>query len=324
MPHITDDSAHGRKCSHAVPAPRHRRRAEGDTVAVVAIKTKDLLSKVNRRGPYGVDTGDLGFAGTPGTVYVPRDAPSPAPLVGFAHDWTKGPRHYIDTLKHLASWGFVVVAPATDLSPRPHHQHFADHLSAALEDVLQSGLGRGTVRADPRRIGLVGHGLGGGVCALLASQRTDIDTVAMIFPTETVPSAANRAVTIDASALLLSASGGVHAEDARELHLAWRGEIVHRRLENAIETGLVEGAPLLKYVGLADPDRRTQREVRPLLAGYLLSELAGDDTYSAFADPEEKFKNTVMVIDEMLDEEEDDLVAGAPPLLKLIKGFTGH
>ncbi|MBB1049112.1 hypothetical protein G6028_15225, partial [Dietzia cercidiphylli] len=164
-------------------------------MALVAIKTKALLDKVNRRGPYGVDTGDLGFTGTPGVVFVPRDAPSPAPVVGFAHDWTKGPRDYTDTLKHLASWGFVVVAPATDRSPRPNHQHFADHLSAAIEDVLQARLGRGTVRADPRRIGLAGHGLGGGVCALLASQRTDIGAVAMAFPTETVPAAADRAIT---------------------------------------------------------------------------------------------------------------------------------
>ncbi|MEH6381320.1 MAG: hypothetical protein V7768_06400, partial [Dietzia cercidiphylli] len=88
-------------------------------------------------------------------------------------------------------------------------------------------------------------------------------------------------------------------------------------------TGLVEGAPLVKYVGLADPDRRTQRAVRPLLAGYLLSTLADDATYSAFADPETKLKGTVAVTDAMLEEEDDDLVAGAPPLLKLAKSFTG-
>ena len=289
----------------------------------MAIKTKELLDALSRRGPHGVDTGDLGFTGTPGTVFVPRDAASPAPLVGFAHDWTKAPRYYVDTLKHLASWGFVVVAPATDRSPRPHHQHFADHLSAALEDTLQATLGRGAVRADPRRIGLVGHGLGGGVCALLASQRTDIDAVAMAFPTETIPAAADRAVTIDASALLLSASGGVHMEDARSLHLAWRGPIVHRRLEKAIETGLVERNPLLENIGLADPDQRTQRTVRPHLAGYLLATLAGDDSYAAFADPDAKFKGAVTVTDEMLDREEDELLPSTPPLLKLVKGFTG-
>lgn len=313
----------GAKCSHADPAPRHRPCSGGDTVGPVAIKTKELLETLSRRGPHGVDTGDLGFTGTPGTVFVPRDASSPAPLVGFAHDWTKAPRHYVDTLKHLASWGFVVVAPATDTSVRPHHQHYADHLSAAVEDALQATLGRGAVRADARRIGLVGHGLGGGVGALLASQRTDIDAVAMLFPTETVPAAADRAVTIDAPALLLSASGGVHAEDARALHLAWRGPIVHRRMAKAIEPGLVEGAPLLKYVGLADPDHRTQRTVRPLLAGYLLATLAGDDAYAAFADPDAGFKGAVTVTDEMLDEEGDDLVPSTPPLLKLVKGLTG-
>ncbi|WP_010542111.1 chlorophyllase/cutinase-like alpha/beta fold protein [Dietzia alimentaria] len=289
----------------------------------MAIKTKELHAQLSRRGPYGIDTGDLGFTGTPGAVFVPRDAPSPAPLVGWAHDWTKGPRHYVDTLKHLASWGFVVVAPGTDASARPHHQHFADNVSAAIEDVLQATLGRGTVRADPRRIALAGHGLGGGIAALLASQRTDIDAVAMVFPTETVPSAADRANMIDSPALLLSASGGVHGEDARTLHESWRGELVHRRLEKAIEKGLVERNPLLENIGLADPDRRTHRTVRPLLAGYLLATLAGDKKYSAFADPDEKIKGTVTVTDELLDEEADDLIASTPPLLKLVKGLTG-
>lgn len=323
MAHITDDSAHGRKCNHAVrplSLPPHPR---SDTVATVAIKTKELLDTLSRRGPYGVDTGDLGFTGTRGTVFVPRDAPSPAPLVGFAHDWTKGPGHYVDTLKHLASWGFVVVAPSTDSSPRPNHQHFADHLSAAIEDTLQATLGRGSVRADPRRIALAGHGLGGGVSALLASQRTDIDAVAMVFPSETAPSAADRAITIDAPAMLLSAAGGTHTEDARALHLAWRGPLVHRRLAKAIEAGLVERNPLLENIGLADPDRRTHRTVRPLLAGYLLATVADDSTYAAFADPDAQFKDTVTVTDELLDKEENDLLASTPPMLKLVKSFTG-
>ena len=289
----------------------------------MAIKTKELHAKVSRRGPYGVDTGDLGFTGTPGTIFVPRHAPSPAPVVGWAHDWTKSPEYYTDTLKHLASWGFVVVAPATDRSPRPNHQHFADSLSAAIEDALQARLGRGKVRADPRRIALAGHGLGGGVAALLASQRTDIDAVVMVFPSETVPSAADRAMLIDSPALLLSASGGEHGGDARTLHLAWRGELVHRRLEKAIEKGLVERKSALVGVGLADPDKRTHREVRPLLAGYLLATLGDDDDYAAFANPEAKFKDTVLVTDEILAEEADDLVPSAPPLMKLVKGFTG-
>ena len=289
----------------------------------MAIKTKELHSRLSRRGPHGVDRGDLGFTGLPGTVFVPRGASSPAPVVGWAHDWTKGPADYVDTLKHLASWGFVVVAPATERSPRPHHQHYADHLSAAIENSLQATLGRGSVRADPRRIGVAGHGLGGGVSALLASQRTDIRSVAMVFPTETVPPAAERAVLIDSPGLLLSAAGGVHTEDARSLHQAWRGELLHRRLDKALETGLVETAPLLKNIGLADPDRRTQRAVRPLLAGYLLATLAGEDTYSAFADPDARFKDLTTVTDEMLASEEDSPLTDAPPLLKLVKSVTG-
>lgn len=51
--------------------------------------------------------------------------------------------------------------------------------------------------------------------------------------------------------------------------------------------------------------------------------LGDDDDYAAFADHEAKFKDTVLVTDEMLAEEEDQLVPSTPPLLKLLKGFTG-
>ncbi|MBB1016147.1 hypothetical protein G6012_12655, partial [Dietzia schimae] len=44
---------------------------------------------------------------------------------------------------------------------------------------------------------------------------------------------------------------------------------------------------------------------------------------AAFADPEAEFKGTVTVTHEMLDEEADDLLASTPPMLKLVKSFTG-
>ena len=292
-------------------------------MADVAKKTKDLLKTLSRRGPHGVDVGDLGFTGTPGTLHVPRGVKAPVPTIGFAHDWTKSPRHYTDTAKHLASWGFAVVTPAAGARLVPDQQHCADQLSAAVENALHARLGRGTVRADPRRLGLVGHGMGGAVAVLLASQRTDVDAVVPIFPKETVPSAAERAVLCDCPAMILSASGGTHAVDATDLQRAWLGPVLHRRLAKAIETGLVERNPLLKGVGLADPDARTMRTVRPLLAGYLLATVAGDDDYSAFADPDEEIKGTTVITDEILQQEEDDALAGAPPLLKIVKQVIG-
>jgi hypothetical protein len=64
--------------------------------------------------------------------------------------------------------------------------------------------------------------------------------------------------------------------------------IVHK----AEPGGLVEGRRLARVVGLAGPDRRTQRSVRALLTGYLLYALGGDKAYRAFADPDAKLPRT--------------------------------
>ena len=93
--------------------------------------------------------------------------------------------------------------------------------------------------------------------------------------------------------------------------------------DKAIEKGLVERKSLVVGVGLADPDKRTHRAVRPLLAGYLLATVGDDDDYAAFTDPQAKIKDTVSVTREMLAEEADDLVPSAPPLLRLAKSFIG-
>ena len=80
------------------------------------------MGPLGRRGRFDIDFGDLGFAGVPGKVYVPRMDARRAPLLAFAHDWTKSSRYYEDTLKHLASWGFI--AAATD-APEPLQQFTA-------------------------------------------------------------------------------------------------------------------------------------------------------------------------------------------------------
>lgn len=71
---------------------------------------KKQLANVSKRGPHRVLVGDLDYAGLPGKVYAPAEGNS-LPAVAFGHDWRISLKHYRHTLRHLASWGIVVVAP---------------------------------------------------------------------------------------------------------------------------------------------------------------------------------------------------------------------
>ena len=55
----------------------------------------------------------------------------------------------------------------------------------------------------------------------------------------------------------------------------------------------------------------------------LLATVAGDEHFAKLADPEEKVAKTTVLTEEMLDEEDDDSLAGAPPMLRLFKSVTG-
>ena len=274
-----------------------------DTVALVAKKTKQLLDDLSRRGRYGVDTGDLGFTGTPGVVFTPRGAISACPVVVFAHDWRTKPGAYTDTFKHLASWGFVVVAPSSSSGLFANSAKFAGQVSKALDIILGARLGEGLVSAHRKRIGLVGHGMGGGVVTLLASMRTDITGVATLFPSPVQPEASERSPLIDARGLILSAEDGDYVDEAVAVASTWRGDSVYRRLDKVTEHGLVETGSLLAKFGLPGPDRKTQRAVRPLLTGWLLAAIDGNPDFDAFLDPEEKIKGTKSVSQDELIEE---------------------
>ncbi|MFW5652462.1 MAG: chlorophyllase/cutinase-like alpha/beta fold protein, partial [Planctomycetota bacterium] len=71
-------------------------------------------------------------------VYYPAtgttfDAPfdpseGPYPVVVFGHGYLTDPAEYIGTYQHLASWGYIVMAPESALGLFPNHQKFANDL----------------------------------------------------------------------------------------------------------------------------------------------------------------------------------------------------
>ena len=92
--------------------------ATGSATVVQVSRTRTLFKSLTRRGPR------QGAARRPGVRRHPRVALHPAegfhlPGVAFGHDWLTDAYRYTGTLEHLASWGIVAAAPATQRGPVP-------------------------------------------------------------------------------------------------------------------------------------------------------------------------------------------------------------
>jgi hypothetical protein len=118
-------------------------------------------------------------------------------------------------------------------------------------------------------------------------------TVAALFPTVTRPPAEQAAYALTIPGLVLMAPGDplTLRSNAVELDCAWDGP-VSRIVSKAKPAGLIEGRRLTGVVGLPGADRKTQKNVRALLTGFLLNVLAGDKKYRSFADPDAQLPKT--------------------------------
>ena len=250
-------------------------------------RTKKLFKALRRRGPHRVLRGDLAFAGLPGIVYTPESGMNLAG-VAFGHDWLVGVDRYYGTLEHLASWGIVAAAPATETGVAPSVMNLAFDLGATLDIVAGVRLGPGKISVHPSKLGVVGHGFGGSAAVFAAAgMPAKPKAVAALFPTVTKPPAEQPAATLQVPGLVLTAPGdpATLRSNAVELSRAWKGATL-RTVDGAKAGGLIEGRRLARVIGLPGADRSTQKVVRALLTGYLLHLLTGDKAYREFADPE--------------------------------------
>ena len=250
-------------------------------------RTKKLFKALTRRGPHRVLRGDLAFAGLPGIVYTPESGMNLAG-VAFGHDWLAGVDRYYGTLEHLASWGIVAAAPATETGVAPSVMNLAFDLGATLDIVAGVRLGPGKISVHPSKLGVVGHGFGGSAAVFAAAgMPAKPKAVAALFPTVTKPPAEQPAATLQVPGLVLTAPGdpATLRSNAVELSRAWKGATL-RTVDGAKAGGLIEGRRLARVIGLPGADRSTQKVVRALLTGYLLHLLTGDKAYREFADPE--------------------------------------
>ncbi|MGH3872251.1 MAG: chlorophyllase/cutinase-like alpha/beta fold protein [Pseudonocardiaceae bacterium] len=226
-------------------------------------------------GPHKVLRGDLALVGLPGVVFTPQSGRE-LPAVVFGHGWLQPPSRYEELLRHLASWGVVTVAPATQPSVLPSHRQFADDLRTALDLCLEVRLGDGGIRIDPGKLGLVGHGMGGG-CAVLAAAADDrCRAVATLALAETMPSAVAAARECTMPGLHLAAGKDRVAPPighAQPVTTAWGGPVELRTLPKASHLGFLQGQHWTDLLVDGSPEYHTRRTSRALLTDFLLTHL---------------------------------------------------
>lgn len=239
---------------------------------------RKALEELGRRGPHEVRHGNLALVGLPGVVYTPRSGLG-LPAVAFGHGWLQPASRYRGLLRHLASWGIVAAAPATQQGPLPSHRLLASDLRTALDVCVGVRLGEGEVSVDERRLGVAGHAMGGGCAVLAAAEDPRIKSVATLAVTETRPSAVEAAKQVSAPGLHIAGGHDLlapSAANAEPVAHAWAGGVQLRTVKKATHLGFTEGRHWTELVLHGRPQYATQRVTRALLTAFFLRTLLGD------------------------------------------------
>ncbi len=179
-----------------------------------------------------------------GTVEAPVDdapiATDGAPFAGvvFGHGFAQEPSRYAGLLAHMASWGYILVAPESHTGLVVDHAAYAADFSAALgwleqvgdaapddpapDDPAHAGLGSAV---DGTRLGVAGHSMGGGAALLAAAADPRVSAWIVLAPAETSPSAVAAMADVTAVGAVLAGDEDVITplpDHARPIHEAGR------------------------------------------------------------------------------------------------------
>jgi dienelactone hydrolase len=113
----------------------------------------------------------------------------PYHVIAFGHGFLMQTSSYISLFKHLASYGYVVIAPQF---PNTQHSELADDLLATISYIKFENKRIGSrffQLIDTTKSGVFGHSMGGGASLLAASRDSTITVAAPLAAAETNPSA---------------------------------------------------------------------------------------------------------------------------------------
>jgi dienelactone hydrolase len=256
----------------------------------MAVKPKHLYDELTRRGPHQVLRGDLALIGLPGLVFTPRSGLG-LPAVAFGHGWLQPVDRYLNLFRHLASWGLVVAAPATQRGPLASSRLFAADLVSALDVCAGVRLGSGDISVSPEKLGLAGHSTGGGAAVLAAADDARVRAVATLAASQTKPFATDAAARCAMPSLHLAGAADVVAPSvghSRLIAANWGGPAQLRVLPKVDHMGFAEGR---HWSGLLIPGSSHHgalRIARVLLTAFFLVHLAGEDRFRPLVEADVK------------------------------------
>ncbi|HEV7649948.1 MAG TPA: alpha/beta hydrolase [Actinophytocola sp.] len=256
----------------------------------MANKAKHLAEELSHRGPHRVLRGDLALVGLPGVVFTPT-AGLGLPAIAFGHGWLQPPDRYLGLLRHLASWGFVVAAPATQRGPLASHRLLAADLRTALDVCVGVRLGDGEISVDEARLGLAGHSVGGGCAVLAAAEDPRVRAVATLAATQTKPFSTDAASRCRMPALHVAAGQDLVAPAVGHAGLIasnWGGDAQLRLLPKANHLGFTEGRHWSNLLLPGKSEHGTQRLAKILLTAFFLTHLTGTARFRPVLDEDIK------------------------------------
>ena len=163
-----------------------------------------LLEELSRRGPHEVCAATWRWSGY--QEWCSRHGPVSACPPWLSATAGCSPRaRYRDLLRHLASWGIVAAAPATQRGPLASHRLLASDLRTTLDVCTGVRLGDGEISVDPERLGLAGHSIGGGCAVLAAAEDKRVRAVATLARSRDPPASLCRRAQCTMPALHIAA-----------------------------------------------------------------------------------------------------------------------
>ena len=256
----------------------------------------DKLDYLAHLGPHRIAVGNFAVVGIPGLVYAPREGTN-LPVVAFGHGWLQPVTRYTELFKHLASWGLIVVAPATETGVMPSFTGLGADLSRALRAVLEGTLGDGAVSGDPGKLGVMGHSMGGAAAITAAAADPAIKAVVAVTPTASKMALRAAAQVTAPGLLLIGADDTGNAGAGRKYAKVWDGgdhQLVQlREVKGAKQLGLAEGKHWTTMLAGAGDQKRIQQATKTLASAFLLRHLDSQNQLGKVLD--DKWSGTTLV-----------------------------